>query len=52
MAYTTKAEEYLRGGGATNDKIADLFYFWSTFKVGGKRAHYEVYRLWARLLRH
>ena len=52
MAYTTKAAEYLRGSGATNDEIDDIFDFWSAFKDGGKRNRYEVYRLWARLLSH
>ena len=52
MTYTTKPAEYLRGGGATNDEIDDFFYFCSTFRDGGKKARYEVYRLWARLLRH
>ena len=32
MAYTTKAAEYLRGGGATNNETDDFFYFCSTFK--------------------
>ena len=52
MAYTTKAVEYLCGSGATNGKIVDFFYFCSTFKDSGKKARYEIYRLWARLLRH
>ena len=52
MAYTTKAAEYLRGGGARNDQIDYFFDFCSTFKNGGKKACYEIYRLWARLLRH
>ena len=51
MAYTTNAAEYLREGGATNNDI-DFSDFCSTFKDGGKKARYEVYRLWARLLRH
>ena len=37
MAYTTKVAEYLRGGGATNDKIDDFFYFCSIFKDGRKQ---------------
>ena len=52
MAYTTKAAKYLRGGGATNNEIYDSLNFCSIFKDGGKKARYEVYRLWARLLRH
>ena len=52
MAYTTKVAECLRGGGATNYETDDFFYFCSTFKDRGKKARYEVYRLWARLLRH
>ena len=43
MAYTTKAAEYLRGGGATNDEIDDFLNFCSTFKDGKKKARYEVY---------
>ena len=42
MAYTTKTAESLSGGGATNDKIDDFFYFCSTFKDGEKKARYEV----------
>ena len=52
MAYTTKAAEYLRGSGATNDEIDDFFDFWSAFKDGGKKNCYKVYRLCARLLSH
>ena len=52
MAYTTKAAEYLCGGGARNDQIDYFFDFCSTFKMVGKKACYEIYRLWARLLRH
>ena len=52
MANTTIATEYLREGGATNDKINDFFYFCSTFKSGGKKACYEVYKLLVRLLKH
>ena len=49
MAYTIKAAEYLRGGQMTKQIY---FYFCSTFKDGGKKARYEVYRLWAGLFRH
>ena len=52
MANTTIATEYLREAGATNDKINNFFYFCSTFKSGGKKAFYEVYRLLVRLLKH
>ena len=52
MTYTIKAAEYLRGCGATNDEIDDCFDFCSTIEDGGKKVRYEVYRLWARLLRH
>ena len=37
---------------ATNDEIDDFLNFCGTFKDGGKKALYEVYRLWARLSRH
>ena len=52
MRHTTKAAEYLGGGGATNDTMDDFLNFCSTFKDGGKKACYEVYRLSAKLLRH
>ena len=52
MTYTTNAARYLREGGGANDETDNFFYFCSTFKKGGKKAHYEVYKLWARLLRH
>ena len=45
MAYTTKAAEYLLGGGARSDQIDYFFDFCSTFKNGGKKACYEIYRL-------
>ena len=35
MAYTTKAAEYLRGGGATNDKIYEIC-FVAHLKIVGK----------------
>ena len=52
MAHTSSAADYLHNGEATNDKIDDFFDFCDTFKDGGKKARYEVYQLWARLLRH
>ena len=52
MAYTTKAAEYLRGGGAANDKTDVFFNFCSPFNDGGIKTRYVVYRLWARLLRY
>ena len=45
MAYTTKAREYFRGVGATNDEIHGFFYYCSKFKDAGKKARYEVHRL-------
>ena len=50
MSYTTKAAEYLRGGGATNDEKD--FFFVAHLKMVGQKACHEVYRFWARLLRH
>ena len=32
--------------------VAVVLHFCSTFKDGGKKTRYEVYRHWARLLRH
>ena len=52
MALTTSVSNYLRDGGATSDEIDDFLNFCSIFKEGGIKARYEVYRLWARLLRH
>ena len=43
MAYTSKAVEYLRGGGAINDETDIFFYFGSTFKDSGKKVCYGVY---------
>ena len=36
MVYTTKATEYLRGGGTTNDEIDDFFIFVADLKMVGK----------------
>ena len=37
---------------ATNDEIDDFFIFVAHLKMVGKKVRYEVYRPWARLLRH
>ena len=37
MAYTTKAAEYLRGSGATNDEIDDFLIFEAHLKMVGKK---------------
>ena len=42
MAYTMNCTEYLREGGAINDKTDDFLNYCSTFKDGGKKARYEV----------
>lgn len=31
---------------------SSIFYFSGTFKDGGKKARYEVYRFWAKFLRY
>ena len=46
MAYTSKAVEYLRGGGAINDETDIFFYFGSTFKDSGKKVCYGVFNFW------
>ena len=52
MALTRNVANYLRSGDATNDEIDDFLDFCEMFKDKGKSGRYEVYRLWARLLRH
>ena len=37
---------------ATNDEIDDFFIFVAHLKMVGKKVRYEVYRPWARLLKH
>ena len=37
MAYTTKAAEYLRGGGFTNEKIDFIFIFVAHLKMVRKK---------------
>ena len=43
---------YLRVGGATEIEIEEFVQFCQLFEDTGKEGRYEVYRLWARLLRH
>ena len=44
--------EYLMEGRATNDECDDFLDWCLTLgKAGGKKARYEIYRLWARILR-
>ena len=52
MAHTRAVTDYLRTGGASNEEVDDFLDFCSTFKDHGKKGRYEVYRLWARCLRH
>ena len=37
MAYTTKAREYFRGVGATNDEIHGFFFIVANLKMLGKK---------------
>ena len=42
----------MKEGRATNDECDDfLDWFLTLGKAGGKKARYEIYRLWARILR-
>ena len=55
---TTKMEavaamrDYLSLGGASDSEIDDFAEICQLFEDSGKEGRYEVYRLWARLLRH
>ena len=51
MAYCTKAVEYLRGNGVTNDEIDIFFIFVAHLKMVRKKPVIRC-RLWTRLLRH
>ena len=43
---------YLLLGGASDSEIDDFAEICQLFEDSGKEGRYEVYRLWARLLRH
>ena len=52
MAELENMEELLRESGADEIDIADFVNFCDLFRGRGKVGRYEVYRLWARCLRH
>ena len=52
MASYRAVKDYLKEGGATNDKIDDFLDFCSMFSKGKNTAQYECCRFWARLLHH
>ena len=52
MSLCQAVAKYLKDEGATNDEVDDFLDFIGYFKDSEKKGRYEVYRLWARLLRH
>ena len=52
MSKSKAVFDQLQQDGASGDEIDDFFDFCTIFKDTGKVGRYEVYRLWARLLRY
>ena len=52
MEAAVEMMNYLEHGGATSAQIDEFVEFCVLFEDLGIEGRYEVYRLWARLLRH